>query len=93
MYKGSTNELVEITVLPPGKAAIRPLGTILQETEEDRDRAQAHMFFNLTAIGGVDRYLLMLFHFSYLEIFFCVFLAENNLVKALIPFIGVREIH
>jgi len=30
--------------------------------------------------------------FSKLEIIFCVFLAENNFVNALIPFIGVRKI-
>jgi hypothetical protein len=29
--------------------------------------------------------------FSKLEIIFCVFLAENNFVNTLIPFIGVEE--
>ena len=29
--------------------------------------------------------------FSKLEIIFCAFLAENNFVNLLIPFIGVRE--
>jgi len=40
--------------------------------------------------SSIEKYFVKV-GFSMLEVIFCVFLAENNFVNALVQFIGVRE--